>query len=89
MVKKSVAKATALGVLGIGLLAGGGAVAGVQAPVAKADGCSSGTVPTTSWSTCDYGYLPDGSHTHCDAVFVFGFGGWNCFPVPPPPPPSP
>ncbi len=89
MVKIAAMKVATLGVLGAGLFVGGSVIAAVNAPTAEADGCSSGTVPTTSWSVCDYGYLPDGSHTHCDAVFVLGFGGWNCYPVPPPPPPAP
>jgi hypothetical protein len=69
-----------------------GSVAGIgPTAVAKADGCGSGAVPfITTWSFCDFGYFPDGAHTHCDGVFVFGIGGQNCYFVPglPPPPPG-
>ena len=57
-----------------------------MAPIAIADGCNGGRAPFTSWSVCDYDWQPNGAHTHCDAVFVFGFGGWNCYPVSPPAP---
>ena len=87
MLRLHATKVITLSVLGIGLFAGGSMVAVASAPAAKADYCSSGWVPTTSWSTCDYPLDPDGSHIHCDAVFVLGFGGRNCYRIFPPPPP--
>src|SRR6476619_6648188 len=33
---------------------------------------------------CDSDYTPDGSYTHCETVYVMGFGGTNCYRVFPP-----
>ena len=87
--RHGVTKVAVLGIVGAGLVTGGSTVAVAYAPTAKADFCSSGWVPTTAWSTCDYPLDVDGSHVRCDAVFVFGFGGTNCYRVYPPPPPDP
>lgn len=87
MFTQHVVKPAALGVLGSFMVLSGTVLAGVLAPTASADGCGAGWAPFTSWNVCDYGWAPDGSHIHCDAVFVFGIGGSNCYPVYPPPPP--
>ncbi len=87
MLPKSAVKTVAPGVLGVGVLMCGGVVALSQAPPASADFCTSGIVPTTQWKSCDYPPQADGSYIHCDAVYVFGFGGRNCYRVFPPPPP--
>lgn len=86
MLAKSTVKAAAPGVLGVSVLLCGTAIALGHAPAAKADFCSSGIVPTTAWSVCDYPPDEDGSYIHCDTVYVFGIGGRNCYRIFPPEP---
>lgn len=80
------AKSAVLGVLGSALLVGASIIGVGQLPTAKADGCAAWNGVIMRGGGCDYDYQPDGSHMHCDAFFLWGIGGTNCFFVPAPPP---
>ena len=73
-----------LAALGIaGAVAGGVALA----TPAQATGCASGYGGGFGGGGyCDFNYGADGSYTHCESVYVLGFGGQNCYRVFPPAP---
>lgn len=53
------------------------------AGTAGATGCMSGGGWGGSGGYCDFNYGPDGSYTHCERVYVLGWGGENCYRVHP------
>jgi hypothetical protein len=77
MIKNRVKKTIATG-LGAAALIGGGLA--LAAP-SQAQGCASGYAAGNGGGYCDFDYAPDGSYTHCETVYVMGFGGTNCYRV--------
>jgi hypothetical protein len=68
-------------IIGLVLFVGLPALLLLNAAESRAQGCGAGSAPFTTWSVCDFDHWPDGSYMHCDVVYVFGFGGTNCWRV--------
>jgi hypothetical protein len=79
--KDKVSRILAAGVLTVGAAMPIAIAQVALAPAAHAEWCTNGNAPAAAWGGCDYPPDPDGSHMHCDTVYVFGYGGTNCFRV--------